>query len=384
MKLENLTNFMEDLTSKRNYPGNAVKIYHDHSLIYEHSSGYADIDSKQPFETSTLVNLYSTTKIITCACAMTLFEKGKFLMTDNIEKYIPEFRNMNVREKDENGNEILRPAKCPITIRDLFSMTAGLDYNGNSPSLVNERKNNPDGSTLDYVRAIAKEPLTFDPGKRWQYSLCHDVLGGLIEALSDMPFADYAEKVIFDKCGMKNTGFRRNDEIYAKMASQYKYDSETHVPVQVPKENSHIFGKNYFSGGAGIYSNVDDYILFADALACGGVAATGERILSNASIDLMRTNCLNQEQMKYFNWVTYRGYGYGYGVRTLIDRGIGGALSPIGEFGWGGAAGTLALIDPSNKLSVFYSMHMLNPQEEYNFPRLRNIVYAELSDILNK
>ena len=384
MKLKNLDSFMEHLTGERGYPGNSVKIYHNHSQVYEYATGYADTEEKTPFSTSTFVNLYSTTKVITCACAMTLFEKGKFLMTDPLYYYIPEFKDMMVRDKDSNGNEILRPAKRPITIRDLFTMTAGFDYNGNSPSLSNERKNNPDGTTVDYVKAIAKEPLCFDPGDRWQYSLCHDVLGGLIEVVSGKSFAEYLKESILDKCGMQNTGFERNDEIYNKMASQYRYNEATGNCEKVEKSNSFIFGKNFFSGGAGLYSNADDYILFADAMACGGISVTGERILSSATIDLMRTNCLTPEQQKHFQWIQFRGYGYGYGVRTVTDRGLGGILSPVGEFGWCGAAGCMAIIDPLNKLSVFYSMHMLVPQEEYNFPRLRNIVYAELSDYILK
>lgn len=382
--LHNLMQFQDFLTRKYGVPGNNVLIYHNHKLIYDYSSGYADRETEIPFTADTPVNLYSCSKVITCATALTLFEKGKFLMTDPLYDYIPEFKDVKVRCKDENGNISFRAPKRPIIIRDLFTMCAGFDYNLNSPSLQAVKQNNPNASTLEFMRELAKEPLCFDPGEHWQYSLCHDVIGALIEVVSGESFEEYAKKVIFDKCGMTNTGFTRCDELYERMAAQYVFDDKTRCANRIEKnDNPYVLGNKFFSGGAGIYSSSDDYILFADAMACGGVAATGERILSSATIDLMKTNCLCEIQQKDFNWLQYRGYGYGLGVRTVVDKALGGVLSPVGEFGWAGAAGSMVIIDPVNKLSVFYCMHMKNPQEPYIFPRLRNIVYAELSDIIS-
>lgn len=383
MKIKELPRFMNFLTSEFGVPGNAIKIYHNHDLIYEYASGYADKENKLPFTTSTLVNLYSCSKVITCACALTLFEKGLFLMTDPLYNYIPEFKNVMVRDKDENGNEILRKPKRSILVRDLFTMTAGFDYNLDSKSLVAIRTSNPNATTLEQMRELAKEPLCFDPGERWQYSLCHDVLGALIEAISGKNLEEYTKAAIFDKCGMSSTGFTRTPEIIEKMAAQYTFDNQTRTAKRIEKNNRYTLSKNFFSGGAGVYSTPDDYILFSDALACSGVSSTGERILSSAAVNLMKTNCLNEQQLNSFNWVQYAGYGYGYGVRTVIDRAKGGVLSPIGEFGWAGAAGSMVIIDPINKLSIFYSQHMLNPQEAYIFPRIRNISYAELSDYIS-
>ena len=105
---------------------------------------------------------------------------------------------------------------------------------------------------------------------------------------------------------------------------------------------------------------------------------TGERILSPAAIELMRENHLTPAQMTDFNWPQMVGYGYGLGVRTLVSRAAGGALSPAGEFGWGGAAGAYTLIDPEHQLSVYFAEHMLNSCEPYVHPRLRNLLYAAL------
>ena len=93
----------------------------------------------------------------------------------------------------------------------------------------------------------------------------------------------------------------------------------------------------------------------------------------------MRTNHLDESSLKDFNWIQMSGYGYGLGVRTLIDKAKGGSLSSVGEFGWGGAAGTYAMIDPDNDVALFYAQHMLNNQEPYIHPGIRNIVYSCLT-----
>ncbi len=385
MNIKELPKFMDHLTGEYGIPGNAVKIYHNHSLVYEYSSGYADIENKIPFATNQIVNVFSCSKVITCAAALTLFEKGKFLMTDELYRYIPEYKNIKVAETDSNGKNYLRAPVRNITIRDLFTMCSGLNYNVNAESILELKKKNPHAGTLDFIKAFANEPLLCDPGEHWKYSMSHDVIGGLIEAITDMPFGDYVKQAIFDKCGMENSGFSRNDDVFSKMAEMYVFDNNTKkAKFSGKRNNGYILGDNYHSGGAGVYSTADDYILFADAMACGGVSAIGERILSSETINLMRTNCLNEVQLKDFNWIQYKGYGYGLGVRTVIDKAAGGVLSPLGEFGWAGAAGSQVIIDPANRLSVFYCQHMTNPQEDYIFPRIRNIIYAELSDSVLK
>ena len=146
----------------------------------------------------------------------------------------------------------------------------------------------------------------------------------------------------------------------------------------VAKTNTHILGPDYDSGGAGMISCPEDYILFADAMANGGVGKTGAQILSPATIDLMRTNCLTEEQRRTFSWAQLAGYGYGFGVRTMIDRAGGGSIGPIGEFGWGGAAGALVYISPEKKTAVYLAQHTLNPHEDKVLPELRNVVFAAI------
>ena len=116
-------------------------------------------------------------------------------------------------------------------------------------------------------------------------------------------------------------------------------------------------GPNNESAGSGLISSVDDYSRFADAMANGGVGKNGVRILKAETIDLMRTNQLPLLKDPTFTCWTGPGYGYGLGVRTMVDNSAG-QRSPVGEFGWDGASGTFTLMDPTNKLSLFFAMHV--------------------------
>jgi CubicO group peptidase (beta-lactamase class C family) len=171
-------------------------------------------------------------------------------------------------------------------------MTSGMNYNLNMPEIKEVvEKTGGLAPTLDVCRALAHVPLDFEPGEDYKYSLSFDVLGGVIEVVTGMKLRDYVKENIFDPLGMKDTSFHIDDSNAERMATMYAYDSTLRAPKIIPFTNdAFVFGKEYDSGGAGIVSSVDDYILFADALAMGGVGKNGERIISKYGIDLIRAN----------------------------------------------------------------------------------------------
>ena len=371
-----LSAFLDSLVEDKGIPGVDMVIYQDHTSIFRHNAGFRDVARTQPVRHDDTYFIYSCTKPITCACALSLFEKGAFLMSDPLSDYLPEFKNMTVREIDDRGNERVRPAKREIEIRDLFTMTAGFDYDLNTPEIKRAiAETGGEAPTREIIRALAQKPLCFDPGEHWSYSLCLDVLAAFVEVVSGMRFETFMRKTLFEPLGMKSSAMHLTDALSARLAAQYERNGKTNVISPIPAQNAYILGARYDSGGAGLVTCVDDYIRFADAMACGGVGLTGERILSPATINLMRENHLNPRQLADLTWIQMRGYGYGLGVRTMIDR-TQGSLSSLGEFGWGGAAGAYALIDPERHLSAYFAEHMLNSYEPYVHPRLRNILYA--------
>ncbi len=369
---ERLSDFLDSLTVDKDIPGCSIAVYRDNKPLFKYSTGFSDRENGVKMQGDEIFYLYSTTKVITCACALTLLEKGKFLLTDPLCEYLPEFSEMTVK----HGDEIL-PAKKKILIKDLFSMTAGLDYNFKTPFVeqaLDDTQSN-DSTTRRVVRAFAQRPLSFEPGEKWQYSLCHDVLGGLIEVVSGKSFAEYLKESILEPCGMFRTSFTPDDD-GLKVIPLYSYDAATGKTLPNNTGNAHTMRNGYQSGGAGLCAPVDDYILFADALACHGKAANGNRILSPETVDLMRTNMLTPESAISFAGEQVKGYGYGLGVRTLTDLQKSCNCGNIGEFGWGGAAGAYVLIDPAEKLSVFHAQHVVTNFEPYIHPRIRNIVYS--------
>lgn len=382
MNFEYMKNFMDSLTEWI-VPGNSVVIYKDGKKVFEYSSGYSDLEKKIKKTGEEQLYIYSCSKVATVTAALQLYEQGKFLLSDPLYEYLPEFKKMYVKDGDR-----IKAAENPITIRDLFTMTAGLSYATNTPAFEKARKLT-DGKmdTRTVIKCLAEEPLLFEPGARWNYSLCHDVLAVLAEVVSGMRFSEYMKKHIFEPLDMNNSYYHAPNDVI--ISPQYIYeiqDTKNIVELQQKEHttgvvkraygNELVFGENYDSGGAGIITTVDDYAKFAAALANSGTGLNNNRILSSATVKLMKTNQLNEAQRKTMNWRRLRGYGYGLGVRTLIDKAESGSNSSIGEIGWGGAAGATIIADTEEKVALCYAHHMLNPQEEYYQPRLRNVLYS--------
>lgn len=391
MNFKNLEELMNQFVSKGYAPGNTMKVYLDNRLVFDYSCGYSDIDKKLKMTGDEYFNLYSCSKIATVTAALQLLEKGTISLNDPLYEYIPEYKSMYI--KTDNG-EVIK-AKNDIKIINLFNMTAGFTYNINTDGIKKAQElSHGKMDTVVVARCIASDPLSFEPGEKFQYSICHDVLAGLVSIVSGKKFRDYVKENIFDPLDMNSSVYHLTDEIENRMATQYQYEPENGggtddiVETQISGnekmgtykdvglKNTLVLGDEYDSGGAGIISTVSDYVKLAAALSNYGLGFTGERILSPSTVDLMRTNTLNENQIKTFNWKQLAGYGYGLGVRTMVDRVKGNSLSNIGEFGWGGAAGASVYIDPKIGLAAVYAKHTLNPREEYYQPLVRNVLYS--------
>lgn len=376
MNFDRLRAYQDYLVSWR-IPGCDCSVYLDHKEVYRYRTGWADRENNRPMQGDELYFFWSASKVITTSLGLRLHEEGKFLMTDPLSAYMPEFANMKVR-RNVDGKEVLEDAKKPILVQHLFNMTAGFDYNIGT-SHIEEVKKSTNGRcpTREIAKAIAKSPLSFEPGDHWSYSLCHDVLGAFIETVAGKRLKDYAREVLFDPLGMDDTCYNLpSAEKMKRMAVQYNYHDGLDKYMPTNTTCGHILGCEYDSGGAGIVSTCSDYVKFADTCANFGTAANGYRYLSPATVNLWRRNTLGEQQLRDFNWPQTVGYGYGYGVRTMMNPEKCGGLSSIGEFGWGGAAGVQVIIDPDRRLTLVYTQHMLNNQETIIAPRLRNIVYS--------
>lgn len=351
MNFEKLERALDRLIGEWNTPGVDCIVCCENKQIFRYCNGKRDNERNIDIDGTELYPIFSMTKMITCVAALQLFEKGCYSMNDPLSKYIKEFEKMKL-----TGGGY---AKNPITIKHLFTMSAGLNYNLYADGIKRARSEGRI-STREIVKALSETELSFEPGTFFEYSLCHDVLGAVIEIWSGMSLGEYMKKNIFEPLGMKDTFFRlpKDTERLSRIPQMYTYQEDGSLKIS-PLECPYNLSDEYESGGAGLVSSAEDYALFLDAVANGGRGRSGNQILNPSSIELMRTNHLNEKQLSYFSGELRKGYGYGLGVRTHLFPEKSGSKSPVGEFGWDGAAGAFALVDPERKLSLTYFQQAL-------------------------
>ena len=322
-------------------PGFDLIVYQDGREILRHMGGYADLEQKIPVTGKELYNIYSCSKPITVTAAMQLWEKGLFDLNDPLSEFLPEYEQMWV--KTEEG---LVPAAEPIHMHHLFEMTAGFSYNLRSPQLLALREQTHGlCPTREVARSLAKEPLLFQPGDRFNYSLCHDVLAAVVEVLAGQSFADYTREHIFEPLGMTRTDFLLPMERIEEVCSHYVFRPEQGKAEKCSKLPAYRIGTQHASGGAGCVSTVEDYIKFTEALR------SGERLLKRDTVRLMTADRLTDHQKRT---MTTTAHGYGLGMRAPMDG------YPRRDYGWGGAAGAFLAIDEPNGISLFYAQHLLS------------------------
>jgi CubicO group peptidase (beta-lactamase class C family) len=376
MEFPNLTAYMNRLVEEFHVPGVDCTVYQGHKRIFRYFTGVRDLDTQQPMTGDELYIIFSMTKMLTCTCALQHFDKGLYAMSDPVSKFLPEFARMRISSMAATGLAS-GYAQNPITVKDLFTMGAGLDYDlqaaGIQKALLEGKT-----STRELVSSLSETVLGFEPGTRYRYSLCHDVLGALVEIWSGQSLGQYMNAHILSPLGMKNTffGVPKDERLLAKMVARYTYTEDKSLQ-RLPLECPYNFTEQYESGGAGLISTAEDYAIFLDAMANGGRAENGYQVLKPSTIALMGTNHLNERQLEDFR-VTRPGYGYGLGVRTHMDRDASKCLSPVGEFGWDGAAGGFAVVDPKNKISLTYfqEVHRWDIRMQ---TQMRNALYTDLS-----
>ena len=374
MNFTELENYMKGIDTNI-IPDCEIAVYKDHKCLYKNSFSRPNYSAEE--SEKDLYYLFSASKVITCTAAMRLIEDKKLGLDDPVSKYLPEFEKLYVMK---NGEKV--PAENTLTVRHLMSMQGGFTYNLGFEGIKRiQRESGNKATTREVVSALAEMPLSFEPGENYQYSLCHDILAAVIEVVSGKKFSEYLDEVIFSPLGIKDITFVPTDDVMKRMKQQYVVDLRYFTAVPKTPECVYRLTDNYESGGAGMIASLNDYIKFADALACGE-SETGYRILKPETVELMKTNQLDEAGLKslYFNCDRFLGYGYGLGVRTMMKPDLNLSLGPVGEFGWDGAAGAYCMIDTDNHLSIFYGQHVLSCGYAYqNVHRaIRNLVYKAL------
>lgn len=372
MNFEALTRYL-DATAQRGVPGCDLIVTLGHEVVYRRASG--EREPGRPMRGDETYWFYSATKLFTMTAGMQLVERGALRLDDPVSKYLPEYAEVRVLD----GGAV-RPARTVMTVEHLMTMQGGLDYDADSePVRACLAKYGQAATTRQLAAAFARKPLLFDPGTRFRYSLCHDVMAAVIEVASGLRFGEYLKKNVLDPLGMRAMTFSPDAPLLRRLAARYHWD-ERERPVEEDRAGNFCrISEAHESGGGGLMGDVDSYILLPEALANDGVGRSGARILTRASIDEMRKNRLTGASRRDYDVLCEkRGYGYGLGVRTLTDA--SSSRSPLGEFGWDSAAGAWSMIDVDHRLAAFYAQHVLNCKRAYDefHPAIRDLIYEGL------
>lgn len=381
--------FLDRVVQSGAAAGVSLQVTRHGETILATQVGYADLEHKKPITPETIFRIFSMTKPVTAVLFMMLYERGLVHLSDPVSDYLPGFRNPSVWVREENEWQT-RPAKSEITLRHLLTMTSGLPYHleGHPASkaiadIVREHYAAAAAGRRISLPALANQigqvPLVFDPGTIWQYGLSIDLIGAVIETVTGKPFGQFLREVLLEPLAMHDTGFFVPPEQIDRLATLYAEDQGQLTPNPpnhlVPDDPASPPAIEY--GGAGLYSTRSDYTRFARMLLGGGTL-DGRRILSSRSVGLISANHLTPEQMKGLEWDMLRGFGYGLGVRSLLDPLPGGSLLRPGEFGWDGAAGTWFSVNPADDMTVVYMVQRLPASHMRFIPRLQATIYAAL------
>ena len=379
-RLEKLTQLMNAKVEDGTMVGGMGMIARNGKIIYSQTYGQADREAGKAMTDDAIYRIYSMTKPITGVALMMLYEEGKFRLNDPIAMYIPEMANLQVALSTAgtgivsdgttstaigSGDESLvgqtrKPTRQP-TIRDLMTHTAGLTYGvfGNTEVDQAYRKAGllGDMDLKEFVTALGKIPLQYDPGSQWHYSVSVDVQGYLVEVLSGMKFSEFLQQRIFGPLDMQDTAFKVNEGNKDRLTQLYKPEGVTANNFFAPATGTglevadaivsagYIYGGKFESGGGGLIATARDYLRFSQMMLNGG-ELDGVRILSPKTVDLMTTNHIGDMGIS----LGRKGIGFGLDFAVVLNPGDVGEVSSAGEYNWGGAAGTRFWIDPQEQL----------------------------------
>lgn len=376
-------------------PGCGCVIAKKGEVLYENYFGYADVENRVPLTAEHVFRQASLTKIAMYTTLMMLYERGEFLMTDPLYEYFPEWKDMKKLVRHPNGTYTVEPTERPVLVRDVFNMTVGLPYEmimGDVPvshpistemaKVMKPLRESGRFTLREQIRATAQVPLTFEPGTRHLYGFSSELAAGLLEVLEGKAAELVIKENLFEPLGMESSANFLMSDLEERLVKNYylrpgkRLGEEGALYVSDLRSNG-VLGE--ISGFQRVITNCGDYTKLMQMLANGG-KYRDVRLMGRKTIDLMRTNLLTETQLaEDFENSYLRGYGYGYGVRTLMKKYEGQHNGSLGAFGWTGGSGTWAEADPSEGVSIVY-MHNLQPNlEEYHHLRMRAVAYGCLA-----
>lgn len=392
-RLQRLDDYMAGMVEGGRVAGVSTLILRHGRIASFRTHGKAALDASEPLKADAVFRIYSMTKPIAAVAMMMLFEEGHWTLDDPVTRFIPEFENLKVFTGiDAEGAITVEDAKRPPTMREVMSHTAGFayglfpDYHPLERAYDVDHIARPDDERY-FIERIAAQPLMFQPGSEWFYSVASGLLGVIVSRISGMSFGDFLKTRIFDPLGMVDTGFEARPDNAHRLVTFYQDDGQGGL-----KEVTEVLGGpiNSFrrpppfqDGGGGLVSTISDYARFCQMVLNRG-ELDGVRILAPATVALMSTNVIPDAVLNTSHPLRLLpfnpAFGFGLGFSVMKDPRRMGSLEGCGTLAWGGMGGTWFWIDPENDL-VFVGLiqRFADPISGEFRARARTFTYAALT-----
>ena len=387
-RLQRLTSALESDIEKGRLPGAVLAIARKGQLAYFETLGYRDAAAKAPMPRDAIFSLASMTKPMVSVAIMILHDEGRLFLSDPVGKFLPQLGRLQVGvvKTDASGKETVETVAAvrQPTIQDLLRHTSGLTYGARGTTAVHKLW--PPSSSMssvtftgpEFIEAISKAPLLYQPGAVWDYSLSTDVLGLVVEAISGKSLGAFLEERIWKPLGMLDTGFTVPDAKRARYALAFPNDPLTSRRQSV----LHASGKplKFECGGACAVSTTMDYLRFARMLLSSGTFE-GRHILSRKTVEMMTTDQLGAEvRARSTSPVLAEGYSFGLGFAVRTQAGHASRAGTIGDYGWGGAFGTSFWVDPKEEMAVVFMAAAPGDIRMHLRTLVKNLVLAAIVD----
>ena len=374
-RLERFRKILKSDVDSNKVPGSVLLIARHGKIATLDATGFQERKTQKPMAKDSIFRIASMTKPVVTVAAMILSDEGRLDIGAPVAQYLPEFRDVKV------GPEKAAP-KRPMTVQDLMRHTSGLTYGifGNSPVDQLYMKANIFGakSLEDMVKTIATLPLLHQPGEVWEYSVSSDVLGRVVEVVGGMPLDQFIAERITGPLKMPDTAFYLNASQNARLAR---------ADAPLPLLDGDATAKPaVFSGGGGLLSTAGDYARFCQMMLNGG-ELDGTRILARKTVELMTSDQLAASIERHtpvalslgaFGPTPEMGTSFGLGFAVRTDAGRNPVPGSVGDFSWGGIAGTIFWIDPKESLVAVMMIQAPRGVLVPNGRQTRTMVYSAL------
>jgi CubicO group peptidase (beta-lactamase class C family) len=385
-RVERLKSVMKEYVDAGRIAGVTVVIARGGRLAVMEPIGFQDLEKKTPLAKDTIFRMASMSKAVTSVAAVILMEEGRLRLAEPVSKYLPAFKQTSVLVPGSGGPDARYgtvPAKREITIRDLLTQSAGINY-GDGPAAQQYKdagvfgwyladKKEPIGVLAE---RLAKMPFTAQPGEKYVYGYATDIMGAVIEKASGMPLDQFFQKRIFEPLKMNDSGFFVAPEKRARLATVYGVGSNgtlVRSPENGTGQGDFVDGpRTCFGGGGGLTSTAGDYTRFLQMLLNGG-ELDGVRLLSPKSVEMMASNQLGR---------LYRedgALGFGLGFETTEDAGLAGRPDTKGAYGWGSAYFSKYFVDPQEKMVAVFLIQLLPTGGSDLQDKFRYLVYQTIA-----